>query len=158
MVRTADHSAIVYLGGGCLGRYEAGLDRFVSCRSVDASYEYLSVDASGQRVLAGLEVYDGAGQMLRTLQRPFQWNPPKATALSPDGSDAYYAIGIAGLAHVRVSDGQLLERIPIPTIGGRVFVSPDGRWLVALPGEGTSSPDIAVVDLTSPAGSSSARR
>ena len=99
-------------------------------------------------MLAGLDLYDESGRLVRTLERPFHWNTPKATVISPNAADAYYAIGTAGIAHVRVSDGRLLERIPSPTIGSRVFVSPDGRWLVALPGEGTSSPDVAVIDLS----------
>jgi hypothetical protein len=148
--RSGDHSTIAIIKDRCIGRYDAPTDRFIACRRLDVDYEYLALDRRGQLLLAGLDLYDATGQRIRTLDRPFHWDAPKQTSISPDGADAYYGIGTAGLAHVRVSDGRLVERIVTPSVVGRTFISPDGKWLVALPG--ASDPyGLTVIDLRAPA-------
>src|SRR5688572_28013045 len=95
----------------CMGRYDATSDAFIPCRRVTAEYESIAVDRTGARVLAGLDVFDGTGRLLRTLDRPFHLDTPRQTTISPDGAHAYYGMGTSGIARVRVSDGRLLERV-----------------------------------------------
>jgi hypothetical protein len=148
--RSGDHSTLTIIKDRCLGRFDAATDAFLPCRRLDVDYESLAVDRTGTRVLAGLDVYDASGQRLRTLDRPFHLNTPTQTTISPDGADAYYGMGSSGIAHVRVGDGRLVERLLTPTGIGRVFVSPDGKWLLGLAGAGAPS-DLTIVDLTGPA-------
>jgi hypothetical protein len=59
-------------------------------------------------------------------------------------------MGSSGVAHVRVSDGRLIERVLTPAGVERVFVSSDGKWLLGLPRAGGGG-DFTIVDLAGPA-------
>ena len=147
--RSVDHSTIAVRKDRCIGRYDAATDRFNACTTLSGIYESMSLDRTGQRILAALDLYDAAWQR-RTLQRPVHLNTPKATALSADGAEAYYGLVNSGVARVRTSDGKIMERIPSPVVVGRPFLSSDGRWLLGIPESVGGYTGVVVIDLQTP--------
>ncbi|HEY2851462.1 MAG TPA: hypothetical protein VGJ18_01360 [Gemmatimonadaceae bacterium] len=126
--RTSDRSHI-YLLGTCSSRYDAATDTFTSCSNgfSPIATNGISVDAAGDRIAAGRTVEDSnLGLIWAIMPDPAQ--PP--TLLSPDGSEVYFGVG-ASLTLARIADQTYLERIPLPITPGRLFMAPNGKWLLA---------------------------
>ena len=128
VARTSDRSHI-YIVGSCSTRYDAATDSFTPSASGFSPVvtNGISVDAVGDRVAAGRIVEDSnLGLVWAIMPDPSQ--PP--TLLSPDGSEVYFGV-LANLTLARIADQTYLERIPLPLTPGRLFMAPNGRWLLA---------------------------
>ena len=127
--RTSDRLHI-YLLGACSRRYDSATDSFSSCIngfSPLPTEAGISTDASGDRIAYGRTVQDGDLNLVwAIMEDPSQ--PP--TAVSPDGTQVYFGVG-QSLTLARIADRIYLARIPLPLVPQRIFMAPDGKWLLA---------------------------
>jgi hypothetical protein len=145
LARSADHSTVVLSSGPALfQRYAASGDTFGPRRSV-ARIGSFSVDATGQHVALGLDVYDGALGFLRTMHSPFAGGIP--TVFSGDGQYLYQGAVSYGIVRSRVSDGAMIDRSLSPVLPDFVRVSRDGTMLVIVNSNCCGTSHVAVMDM-----------
>jgi hypothetical protein len=141
--RNSDRSRIYVLGNGCTGWYASSTDTFTSCGSgIFTEYGGMTFDASGQRLTRGATVYDRDVHALWDVY-PIANVGPDA-AISPDGSTVFLGAG-PSLTTARLADRTMLSRTPLPLRVERLFVAPNGTWLLAF--HNTNGSRVTRVDL-----------
>lgn len=99
-----------------------------------------SVDASGERIAMGREVFD---RDLRPVSQAFRL--PNAgdgiSAISPSGEYLYMPSSKDGILRYRTSDGAIVDRMLGPGLG-TPRLTPDGHWFVIAAGGGLSVYDV----------------
>lgn len=133
--RTSDHARIVALEPDCTRSYVAANDAFTPCApGVAAAPDGLmTFDLAGTRSTGGRCILDADLRVVRCAPH-IAYDLPTA-ALSPDGSVAYLSARFS-ITTMRVADGVLLERWPLPLWPARVLVAPGGDWILALEAAG----------------------
>ena len=124
-----DRSVLVGNGGPLMfRRYSAATDAFGPANSAIPSGVTPVLDATGQTVAVGLDVYDANLQFLRQVRsRAFSNGVP--TALTPDGAYLYHTL-FNDVVRSRVSDGAFVDRSVNPIPSSLVRISADGALLV----------------------------
>ena len=134
-VRSSDRNVLYVISRGaddvwCTQRYDAASDAFAPCSS--APYDDnggISTDASGDRIALGYSVWDASlTAKLRRLRPPNQ--PPEAiyflpAQLSFDGTELYMPYN-SSIVRARVSDGAIVDRIPLPFGANPMWLAEDG--------------------------------
>jgi len=142
-----DRRVLVLNGGpGLFQSYDAITDSFGPRRSASVYDWPPAVDATGQHVAIGFDLYDAGLVFLRRAHTFALPNTISYTALSPDGQYLYQSL-IYGILRSRVSDGALLDRSLSPIIPGQLRVSPDGTLLVIVNSHYSATSMIATMDL-----------
>ena len=142
-----DRRVLVLNGGpGLFQSYDAIADSFGPRRSASVYDWPPAVDATGQHVAIGFDLYDVGLVFLRRAHTFALPNTISYTALSPDGQYLYQSL-IYGILRSRVSDGALLDRSLSPIIPGQLRVSPDGTLLVIVNSHYSATSMIATMDL-----------
>jgi len=129
MGRTPDRSRIYMLGSNCSNEYESATDSFTSCTPSVGAQGGLAFDASGSRFTTSNELLDANLQQL-WVHNPLNWQEGDKLAISPDDATIYFG-GPFGITAMRFADKTMMERIPIPLTAERLFVDPNGKWLLA---------------------------
>lgn len=131
MVGSLDHSVVLLTGGPTYyQRYESGTDSFGPRESLDGR-GYIALDATGDRVAIGRDVYDGSLNFLRTVDSPIGPCCVSGTAISPAG-DVVYQAWWPYVVRSRVFDGAILDRIRNPIQPSYLRVSADGKLLITV--------------------------
>jgi len=128
MDRTPDRSRIYFLSASCSSKYDAATDTFSPCGyGLPSDASGMTFDAAGTLLTRGPYVLDAN---MQTVWFPGVINQhvPYA-ALSPDGSTIYFGAG-ESITTARYSDRVMLERAPIPVNVSRMFVAPNGQWVL----------------------------
>ena len=126
-------------------RYDAGTDAFEAPQAARSDTAPPAIDATGNTVVAGGDVYDGSLHYARTFRVAARQADP--SALSPDGATDYMAIA-GGIVRSRVSDGSIMDRIRAGNVPIAVVrISPDGTTLATVTNYGDQA-GICIVDLT----------
>ncbi len=139
--RSHDRSALL-LGSV---KYDASTDQFAPPTAVNFYPLRPSLNASGNRIAFGRDVYDGLLQFLRRANAVsgFDYDP---TALSPSGEYLYTVSNRQGIIRSRVSDGGTLDRIPDPIDSSDLVVAADGSYIVTI-GRTTASATLSAIDM-----------
>lgn len=129
--RSQDRGRLFFEGPGyypCTLVYDSRTDVFGPCFTA-LSFGNLSSTPTGSRFARRYEVFDVGEGMIRSFT--VAPGSAHATGLAPDGLHLYAGL-TDGLAKLRVSDGEYVERIPLPeAIDGQIlFAGP--RRLIAL--------------------------
>ena len=132
MYRSPDHTAVTIQRADCIVRYDALTDRFGNCAPEDTP-QVMSLSRDGARLASSLNVFDESWQRVQRLDLVTTGTFGVETLLRPSGTDAYYQFG-GDFVHVAVNDGQIRDRIRLPRGGYQFYMSPDGRFVVALGG------------------------
>jgi len=128
MARSGDRSKVGVLSE-CLVIYSAATDAFGGCLPMNPGPGPLSADATGRRFALGGQVADvGSGAVDRPVWGLSPWGF-EVSALGPDGGSLYLS-DVKGVIQVRVRDGIALERVPLPIVYGKIFVSRNGERLI----------------------------
>jgi predicted small integral membrane protein len=130
-IRSPDRSRIFFTGGPptCALVYTAASDAVGPCVTIENGGTWSSTP-SGSRFARGYGVQDAASGPVRVF--PFLWYGTYVTGIHPDGADLYIG-AYGGLTRARVSDGALLERIPMPAVtNGWILFTGGGRYLIAV--------------------------
>ena len=85
-------------------------------------------DETGQSYLVGGALLDGALNVVRVLNPTYSY---AASVISRDGQYAYF-VGRSSVAKMRLADGVLLERNPVPVADARWAVMADATTLLVL--------------------------
>jgi len=146
--RSFDRSALLFSqGSSLLLRYDMASGGFTPIHSTPSGYGPLRVDATGNRVTLGLDVFDGNLDFLRRVAGIYGGEAIPGAALSRDGNYLYQALGYRGVGRARTSDGTVVDRFRIPfSASGFLKVSPDGNWLIVIDSF-LNTAQIALIDL-----------
>jgi hypothetical protein len=144
--RSHDGTTLAGNWSGCLQRYDIVGDSFGPCQKPRVGDWPPSVDATGEHIALGTDVYDGSLQFLRRVHTTISENSIAPTALSVDGEYLYLALS-KWVLRSRVSDGALLDRFAIPSEPTSIRASPDGRMLVIVENHFSTTSTINTVDL-----------
>jgi hypothetical protein len=125
--RTNDRSRI-YVLGGTAGIYDAASDSFSSPLDSPGYCTGVTFDAAGDKVASANKVVD---QNLTVLATTFVHGMGACAAISADGATVYLLDGSGNLRSMALGTGQMLERIPLPLTPQRLFVDPNGKWILA---------------------------
>lgn len=142
--RTRDH-ARVFIFAPCNTLYDASTDTFASCHSTsfpDVTPSGVTVDATGSHVAHG--AYVTSGDLSASVGVGSVRNRSVNVAISADGGTAYLIDG-RSIRGERLSDLVQFERIPVPVSADRLFLSPDGKWMLAF--QTTAPARVSRVDL-----------
>lgn len=146
MGRSLDHNVLVVNGGAdAFQRYDVATDRFGPARS--AKSKGLPVlDATGQHVAVGFDIYDASLQYLRGVDSPVR---PETvpTVLSPDGKTLYQLLSGSGLLRSSVSDGTIVDRAHNPIEGLQLWISDDGTLIVTAGFASDNPSNISTIDM-----------
>lgn len=132
-----DRSKIASVDASCRMLYLAATDSFTPCRSGSVSglatiNDWLpySLNTLGSRLTFGTLLFDGDLSLLGRSPNVVRNMPYYVgLTLSPDG--AYYYVGANGtVTKVRVADGVYVERFTVPIPAERLYMSPDGQWMM----------------------------
>jgi hypothetical protein len=144
--RSDDRSTVVFRGlTDHLQRYDAITDEYGPIRSVPPMWFEVrpSIDARGERILFGSDVFDRSLQPVSRLFRLPGGASSGSAVISPSGEFVYESTYTDGIVRYRASDGAILDRTPNPFRPGLIRVTSDGRWILALGGNG----NISVIDM-----------
>ena len=130
MDRNPNRSRIYVLSIYCWSFYDASSDMFTSCANPPYVPQLggMTFDATGQHMTYGAGVLDADTHVLWGMRGIY--NQPATAALSPDGATVYFGAG-QSLRTARLADTTMLSRTPIPVSPDRLFVAPNGQWLLA---------------------------
>jgi hypothetical protein len=147
--RSPNHGTIVLQGDAeRFQRYDAASNAF-SARATGTPFRLLpSLDSTASRVALRANLYDGALAFVRQADVPDGYTAGPSV-LSVDGALLYYGVGTRHIIHADASTGQLLTRAPLAVVPTELFVSRDGRRLVAVESSVTGSA-VAVLALPGP--------
>src|SRR6266550_73724 len=146
LARSDDGSLLLLNGGPALFQaYNAASDAFGARGSASLRGWLPAVDGTGRYVAMGLDIYDGALQLLRRVHSPAVGGVA-ISALSMDGAYLYQGL-VWGIVRSRVSDGALLDRSPNPIGVNLLRLSPDGAALVIVESLYGPTSRIAIMDL-----------
>lgn len=149
VARSPSHGTIVLQGDADrFQRYDAAGDAF-SARATATPFRLLpSLDSAASRVALRTNLYDGTLAFVRQVEVPdgFTAGP---SVLSVDGAVLYYGVGTRHIIHANGATGGLLTRAPLAVAPTELYVSGDGRRLVAVGSTATTSA-IAVLSLPGP--------
>ena len=148
MARSGDGSSIVInADSGKFLRYDAATDAFGPPHASRLPGMHPSVDSTGAHVVVGGDLYDGSLQFVRTMRAALANDG--LGAISADGQTHYLSEGpdwvVQGIIRSRVSDGGIVDHMPLPLLITLLRASPDGSTLVAV--EGRVPSVIAVINL-----------
>lgn len=133
----------------CVIVYDSRTNEIGSCFPAGRHYGSWSSTPSGDRFAWGYDVFDADRGRVRSFPIVSGTSFSYTTGLSPDGSHLYVGL-VRGIAKLRVSDGEYVERITLPgSVEGRIlFAGP--RRMIAVDAR-ADSPDgpttVYVVDL-----------
>jgi hypothetical protein len=129
---TPDRSRLVMLPAyACAQVYIAVSDSFTPCSPPIDAYpglSFMSFDAVGAQLTFANRVLDASLREVR--QVPMRFSPPSPISLS-GGGEVVYVPTSGGIDVMRIADGIFVERITVPVEVSRLFVAPDGSWLIA---------------------------
>ena len=144
--RSQDASVMLVRSTDCLQRYAAASDQISPCVRGTTLGAINSVDATGQRVSVGPDIYDGTWSHLRRIELL----PPgsgASSAVTVDGRELFLPFG-NGVVRSNVVDGRILDRQVPPVIPKRVHATPDGKSLVVIgTSVATGLSAVAVIDI-----------
>jgi hypothetical protein len=144
MGRNPDRSRIYLLASDCSMEYESATDSFTPCGPSVVHAEYgLAFDASGSRFTTWNQLLDANLQQL-WVHDQLNWQEGDKLAISPDDATIYLG-GMFGITAMRFADKTMLERIPIPLTAEKLFVDPNGKWMLAF--QNTYGARVTRVDL-----------
>ena len=154
--RSTDGNVVVANGfAGGFVRYDAATDAFGPSLSAQTQNAQPALDSNGVRVAVFGDLYDSSLHYLFTIAAAHRG--PGLSAFSPDGQTHYMAIaptyvqGIwssPGIVRSHVSDGSIIDRIPVVMLTTLVRVSPDGSLLAAVEGYNPGPARIALINLS----------
>jgi len=138
--RSGDGRVFVVNGeAGAFVRYDAAADVFGNALTARIPDRRPSLDSTGADVAVAGDVYDAALQHLFTVG--VARSGAGAAAVSPDGQTHYMALaptyvqGIytsPGIVRSHMSDGSMIDRIPLIMLTTLLRVSPDGSTIAAV--------------------------
>lgn len=126
-------------------RYDANSDAFQPGQTAHIQDSYPSVDSTGAHVAVAGDLYDASLLYVRTVGVAL--GGQRTAVISPDGQTHYMVLGPNGVGRSRVSDGSMIDYIPIPMSIDHLRISPDGSTLWAA-GSVPDGPGIVVIDLS----------
>lgn len=154
--RSTDGNVLVANGfAASFVRYDAPTDAFGPALSAQVDNAQPALDSTGAHVAVFGGLYDSSLQYLFTIEAAHRG--PGLSAFSPNGQTHYMAIAPAyvggiwvspGIVRSQVSDGSIIDRIPVVMLTTLVRVSPDGSTLAAVEGYTPGSSHIAVINLS----------
>ena len=154
--RSTDRSVLVANGFAAhFVRYDAATDSFGPVVSPNIDDAQPALDSTGAHVAVFGDVYDASLHYLFTIAAAHRG--PGLSAFSPDGQTHYMAMAPTTLQNIwtspgvvrsHVSDGSIIDRIPIYMLTTLVRVSPDGSMLAAVEGYTPGSARIALINLS----------
>jgi hypothetical protein len=145
MGRSLDHNVLVVNGGpGAFQRYDIATDHFDAGRSPKTSGLPV-LDATGQYVAVGFDIYDGSLQFLRGVDSPVL-PATVPTVLSSDGRTLYQLLSGTGLLRSSVSDGTIVDRAHNPIEGLQLWISDDGSLIVTAGWDSDNPSNISTID------------
>ncbi|HXJ29979.1 MAG TPA: hypothetical protein VNG35_05045, partial [Gemmatimonadales bacterium] len=154
--RSTDGNVVVANGdAGGFVRYDVATDAFGPALSAQVDNAQPALDSTGAHVAVFGGLYDSSLNYLFTIEAAHRG--PGLSAFSPDGQTHYMAIaptsvqGIwssPGVVRSHVSDGSIIDRIPVVMLTTLVRVSPDGSMLAAVEGYNAGPSRIAVINLS----------
>jgi hypothetical protein len=123
--RTFDRSRIAMMARFCSRIYTAASDSFSPCGAALSGSDDAGVtfDAAATRATYGALILDSRLQVIRIARSG-------ALAMSLDGEFFFEAVE-QHVRKVRVSDGIVVERFLVPLTPRQLYVTPDGKWLLA---------------------------
>jgi hypothetical protein len=129
IARSPDGSRVLLFPTGCSMVYLAATNGFSSCTEAQRYGPMLSFDAAGSSFSTGEQLFDSSMRRLKDFPR----SPVRSyqSALTPDGRMAYL-VSYERLVTTLVSGNEILERIQIPMATDRLFMAPDGAWLLLM--------------------------
>ena len=141
--RSQDGTAILLQGGeGLLQRLDVPTDRFGSRGSSASSAPRASLDATGDRIAIGADIFDAALNPVRSLEPT-----GGSSILSPDGEYLYGLSWNSGIVRSRVSDGAILDRTINPIGAQFMRISADGVYIVTAGHLINTTSRIAVIEM-----------
>ncbi|HET9384466.1 MAG TPA: hypothetical protein VFO67_04905 [Gemmatimonadales bacterium] len=142
--RAPNHGSVVLQGdANSFQRYEAASDTFGPRANGLPARLLPSLDSAGTRVALRTNVYNGALSLVRQVDIPDGGFSPGPSVLSVDGTILYYAIARRSILLADAGGGGLLARVRLAALPSQLYVSDDGRWLVAI----EASPAAATVSV-----------
>lgn len=128
--RSGDGRVIVVNGeAGAFVRYDAASDTFEPALTARIPDRRPSIDSTGAHVAVSGDLYDASLHYRLTVG--VAESGPGPEAVSPNGQTHYMALA-PGIIRSRVSDGSMIDRIPVTMHTTLVRVSPDGSLLAAI--------------------------
>lgn len=154
--RSTDGNVLVANGfAASFVRYDAATDAFGPALSAQVDDAQPALDSTGAHVAVFGGLYDSSLHYLFTIEAAHRG--PGLSAFSPDGQTHYMAIAPTsvqgvwsspGIVRSHVSDGSIIDRIPVVMLTTLVRVSPDGSLLAAVEGYNSGPSRIAVINLS----------
>jgi sugar lactone lactonase YvrE len=154
--RSTDGRVIVANGlSASFVRYDAASDAFGPALIAQIDDAEPALDSTGAHVAVFGNLYDASLNYLFTIAAAQRG--PGLSAFSPDGQTHYMAMAPTtvqgvwaspGVVRSRVSDGSIIDRIPVFMLTTLVRVSPDGSMLAAVEGYNPGPSRIAVINLS----------
>jgi hypothetical protein len=139
MARPRDRSAVgLYSWTSlhtCLLIYTAAADSYSPCRHNSSPPSTLASDPTGSRFVMSAHITDAAtGTVTHPIWgiKPHHWS---ASTFSADG-ESIFVSDTRGLYRIRVSDGLVLERVPLRIVYGSLLSSADGSRLIGISNDG----------------------
>ena len=146
LTRSPNGAVMTVRTGDCVQRFDSTTDQFGPCTRTQTSGVVSAADAAGQRFAIGPDVYDASWRHLsRTELLPA--GSGFGSVLTLDGRDVYLPYAGA-LVRASATDGRILNRqLPAMRVG-RVRLSPDGTFVLAVgTSVATGNPAIGVIDI-----------
>lgn len=149
MGRSYDHTTLVLNGGADLfQRYDAATNMFGTRRSATILDATPLLDAAGEVVAIGLDIFDASLAYVRRVASPIPpLGVPSAAAVSPDGVYLYHYAPPQSIVRSRVDGGGLTDRIPTTLDPSLFRISADGSLLVVVESFFAATSRISLVDL-----------
>ena len=125
--------------------YQTATDQFGSMTAYPNNGGRFGFSTDGQVIAEGLTILDSNLQFVRNV-RGYNPNGVVASFLAPDGQSLSY-VTEQGLVRTRVSDGEILDRSPMPFSVSSFQVSSDGDWVVFRGQAGGTTGQVGAIDL-----------
>jgi hypothetical protein len=119
----------------CLLIYTSAADSYSPCRFNRSPPSTLAADPTASRFVMAAHITDAAtGAVTDPIWGidPYHWS---ASTFSADGQSIFVS-DTRGLFRIRVSDGVVLERVPLRIVYGSLLPSADGSRLIGISNDG----------------------